>query len=62
MSFIIPFGAYCFVTMSFGLKIVMATYQRCMIKCFGDLIGGVLRPTLMTSLSRPSGPVASCST
>ena len=38
-SFITPFGSFCYVTMSFSLKNVGATYQRCMLKCFGDLIG-----------------------
>ena len=38
-SFITPFGLFCYVTMSFGLKNTGTTYQRCMTKCFGDLIG-----------------------
>ena len=37
--FITPFGLFCYVTMPFGLKNMGATYQRCMLKCFRDLIG-----------------------
>ena len=37
--FITLFGLFCYVTMPFGLKNVGATYQCCMTKCFGDLIG-----------------------
>jgi hypothetical protein len=38
-SFITPFGMYCYITMSFGLRNVGATYQRCMQHVFGDHIG-----------------------
>jgi hypothetical protein len=38
-SFITPFGSYCYVSMPFGLKNTGATYQQCIQKCFGDLIG-----------------------
>ena len=38
-SFITPFRSYCYVSMPFGLKNTAATYQRCMLRCFGDLIG-----------------------
>ena len=32
-SFIMPFGAYCYITMSFGLKNARATYQRAIQMC-----------------------------
>jgi hypothetical protein len=38
-SFITPFGSYCYVMMSFGLKNARATYQQCVLKCFKKLIG-----------------------
>ena len=38
-SFITLFGSFCYVMMPFRLKNTEATYQRCMTKCFGDLIG-----------------------
>ena len=38
-SFITLFGSFCYVTMLFGLKNMGAMYQKCMLKCFGDLIG-----------------------
>jgi hypothetical protein len=38
-SFITPFGMYCYVTMSFGLRNAGATYQRCRQHVFGDHIG-----------------------
>jgi hypothetical protein len=41
-SFITPFGSYCYVTMSLGLKNAGATYQRCLIECFDDLIRRVV--------------------
>jgi hypothetical protein len=37
-SFITPFGAYCYTTMSFGLKNVGATYQRAIQQCLMDQI------------------------
>jgi len=37
-SFITPFDAYCYTTMSFGLKNAGATYQRAIQQCLHDEI------------------------
>jgi hypothetical protein len=37
-SFITPFGAYYYMTMSFGLKNAGATYQRAIQQCLKDQI------------------------
>ena len=42
-SFITLFGSFCYVPMPFGLKNAGATYQRCMLKCFRDLIGRTVK-------------------
>jgi hypothetical protein len=38
-SFITQFGAYCYKTISFGLKNAGATYQRAIQTCLGEQIG-----------------------
>ena len=38
-SFIMPFGAYCYTTMSFGLKNARVTYQRAIQMCLDQQIG-----------------------
>ncbi len=37
--FITLFGAYCYITMPFGLKNAGATYQRAMQRCLHDQLG-----------------------
>src|SRR6266498_2884677 len=39
MSFIMPFGAYCYITMLFRLKNAGATYQQAMQRCLHDQLG-----------------------
>jgi hypothetical protein len=34
--FITPFGCFCYIKMSIGLKNARATYQRCMQSCFKE--------------------------
>jgi hypothetical protein len=38
-TFITPFGCFCYMKMSLGLKNVGATYQQCMQSCFEGQIG-----------------------
>ena len=38
-TFIPPVGAFCYVSMYFGLKSAQATYQRCVQNCLHTQIG-----------------------
>ena len=38
-AFITPFGAFCYVSMPFGLKSAQATDQRCLQNCLHNQIG-----------------------
>lgn len=38
-TFITPFGAFCYVSMPFGLESTGATYQRCIQNCLHNQIG-----------------------
>ena len=38
-AFINPFGAFCYVSMPFGLKSAQETYQRCVQNCLHKQIG-----------------------
>jgi hypothetical protein len=52
-TFITPFGAYCYTTMSFGLKNVDTTYQRAIQKCFKKQLNKNVEAYMMTWSSRP---------
>jgi len=39
IAFVTPSGAFCYVSIPFGLKCAQATYQRCVQNCFHKQIG-----------------------
>ena len=39
IAFIMPFGAFCYLTMTFGLRNAGATFQHCMQKCLLKQLG-----------------------
>ena len=53
--FITPYGSYCYVIMSFGLKNAGATYQWCMQRCFANQINPPDQPD---QVERPKSTIA----
>ena len=62
MSFITPFGAYCYNTMTFGLKNAGATYHKAIQRCLQGQIGATPKPMLMMSSSRQNVMISSLPT
>ena len=58
-SFITPFGAYCYNTMTFGLKNAGATYHKAIQRCLQGQIGATPKPMLMMSSSRQNVMISS---
>jgi hypothetical protein len=58
-AFITPFGAYCYTTMSFGLKNADATYQRAIQACFRRLLNKNVEAYVDEWSSRPETPARS---
>ena len=48
-TFTCPFGTYAYRRMPFGLCNALATFQRCMISIFSDMVENILEVLWMTS-------------
>jgi hypothetical protein len=61
-AFIAPFGAYCYTTMSFGLKNAGATYQRAIQACFKRILNKNVEAYVDDVVERPETPTRSSTT
>jgi hypothetical protein len=60
--FITIFRSYCYVSMSFSLKNAGTTYQRCMLKCFGDLVRETIEAYMDDIVVKSKRPTSSWQT
>jgi hypothetical protein len=61
-AFITPFGAYCYTTMSFGLKNASATYQRAIQACFKKQLNKNVEAYMHDVVVKTKTPVPSSTT